>query len=126
MSRIFVLEEELKKSNKKIRDIAMEWILSMDPLEFQERVLHSVTNVTNDKFKIKLPDFVRAVEGDIDFPDPMIPVRETNAIFAKKIYSPGDLERSRYNFADENRKILRYMSEEDFIKLCYHDLFNDD
>jgi hypothetical protein len=110
--KIYELEQQLKQSNKKARDIAMGWILSMDPIEFQERILYGV------KPEFKLPDFDRAVEGDDDYPYPSRPVRETNA-FSKKKYSGDDLERSRCNYADANRGLLRFMPEEDFKKLCY-------
>jgi molecular chaperone DnaK (HSP70) len=114
--KIYELEQELKQSNKKARDIALAWILSMDPIEFQERLIYGV------KPEFKLPDFVRAVEGDKDFPDPSRPVRQTNAIFYKQKYSGDDLERSRCNYADANRHLLRFMTEEQFKELCYDDL----
>jgi hypothetical protein len=110
--QVYTLEQELKANRKKTRDIAMGWILSMDPIEFQERILYGV------KPEFKLPDFDRAVEGDDDYPYPSRPVRETNA-FSKKKYSGDDLERSRCNYADANRGLLRFMPEEDFKKLCY-------
>jgi hypothetical protein len=111
-----ILKYEDESSYKKqARDIAMDWIRSMDPHDFECRLL----NPRGSTFK--LPDFPRAISGDVDFPDHRKPVRETNAFFSKRRLTGKDIEFDIINFANANREFLRYMSEKDFIALCYEE-----
>jgi hypothetical protein len=121
--RIVSLEEDLDNTNKKIKDLtketrdaAMNHILSMGLLEFQERLLYGKDPV------FKLPQFKRAIEGDKDYSEerPFChPVY--GSAYPKRRLTSSEIDTNRCNFGDYNRKFLRYMSEEEFKKMCYDD-----
>lgn len=104
---------QLKIERKKARDTAMMFIQNMSPGQFQERLLYGKSEKSN------LPKFQRAVEGDEDYIDKETALAETDDRISKK-----KIERyatnTAINFGFNYREFLRFMSEEEFIKLCYY------
>jgi len=106
-------KKKTKKISKLLRDAAMNHILSMDALEFQERLLFGKGP------EFKLPKFKRAVEGDEDYKEDRMCMGLRNVSYPRRRLSSA--EHNVCNFADANRSFLRYMSEEDFKVACYED-----
>jgi hypothetical protein len=109
--KIVQLEKQVEKTR---RDLAMEWIMSMKPEEFEQRLL---TNSGN----YKLPDFPRAQPGDEDYPDLKKPQRQIAAPDYKYPLMPEEHERGKSNYACLHRKDLLYMSEEEFRACAYEE-----
>ena len=103
-----------KQGEKSRRDLAMEWIRAMDNLQFESRLLSSF-----DHFK--LPDFQRAEEGDEDYPNLSLPQRDIAVPHYRWPLTYEDTEGGFSNFACVKREYLRYMSEEEFIKISYEE-----
>ena len=105
---------QLKVERKTARDIAMLFIQNMSPAQFQERLLFGESD------RLKLPKFQRAVEGDEDYIDKTTALAGTDDRISKK-----KIERyatnTAINFGFNYREFLRFMSEEEFIKLCYYE-----
>jgi hypothetical protein len=109
-------KKKINRLSKLLRDTAMNHILSMDSLEFQERLLFGQCP------EFKLPKFRRAVEGDEDYKDHFISLDiRSETSFPRRRLSSAEIDRNICNFADANRGFLRYISEEDFKIACYED-----
>jgi len=111
VERIAQLELELKKSNKAQRDTAMEWINSMDLMEFEHRLVNN-----------QLPCFPRAEHGDEDFKDPMAPDRQTCIPIKRTPLTYWDIDANADNYASIYRWKLRCMSVFDFKEMAYDDV----
>jgi len=101
-----------KQGEKSRRDLAMEWIHTMDNLQFEARLLSCVEH-------FKLPDFQRAEEEDEDYPNLSLPERQIAVPHSRWRLTYEDIEGGFSNFACVKREYLRYMSEEEFIKISY-------
>jgi len=111
VERITELELELKKADKAQRDIAMEWINSMDLMEFEHRLVNN-----------QLPCFPRAEHGDEDFKDPMAPDRQTCIPIKRTPLTYWDIDANADNYASIYRWKLRCMSVFDFKEMAYDDV----
>jgi hypothetical protein len=109
--KIAKLEKQLEKTR---REMAMEWILSMKPEEFEQRLLTKSPNY-------KLPDFPRAQPGDEDYPDLPKLERQIAAPYIKHPLIPEEHEHGKTNYACSHRKDLLYMSEEEFRACAYEE-----
>jgi hypothetical protein len=110
--KIAKLEKQLEKTR---REMAMEWIISMKPEEFEQRLL---TNSAN----YKLPDFPRAQPGDEDYPDLTKLERQIAAPYYKYALLPEEHEHGKTNYACSHRKDLLYMSQEEFRACAYEEV----
>jgi len=108
------VSQQLKIERKATRDIAMMFIQNMSPRQFQERLLYG----KSDKFK--LPKFQRAVEGDEGYLDTETAMAETDDRISKKTIDRFDMKYN-INFGFNYREYLRFMTEKEFIKLCYYE-----
>jgi hypothetical protein len=97
------------KLNRQIRDVAMDFIHYMEPIDFDKRVLSGM-----------LPQFPRAVPGNEDYRT--ITPRPEIFVYPKRRLTGKDIDSNVFNFAYAKREYLRCMSEADFIKLCYTDI----
>jgi hypothetical protein len=96
------------------RDMAMEWIMSMDNMQFDQRL---ITNSPN----YKLPDFERAQPGDEDHPDLSRPQRDIAVPLSRHPLTYEQVEGGFSNFACLKRSMLRYMSIAEFKALAYEE-----
>jgi len=101
-------ESEIKL-NRQLRDLAMEFIYYMEPTDFENRLLSG-----------KLPKFPRSLPGYDDYRE--ISTKPDIFKFPKRRLTSRDIDSNIFNFAYAKREYLRYMSEEDFKKLCYTDI----
>ena len=108
------LAKQIAESNKAIRDVAMNWISCMESTLLDKALLG------NEWFPFKLPQFPRAVKGDPDYPESTEPKRGL-LFYPKRRLTGTDLDKNMCNYAEAHREMLRWMSEEDFKKLCYED-----
>lgn len=108
------LLRQLKLEIKSRRDTAMMFIQNMSPRQFQERLLYGKSK------KSKLPKFQRAVEGDEDYIDTETAMAGTDIRLSKNTIDRFDMKHT-INFGFNHRDFLRFMTEEEFIKLCYYE-----
>jgi len=101
-------ESEIKL-NRQLRDVAMDFIHYMEPIDFDKRLLSGT-----------LPQFPRALPGYEDYRE--ISLRPEIFVYPKRRLTHKDVDSNIFNFAYAKREYLRCMSEADFIKLCYTDL----
>ena len=106
-----------KKGEKSQRDLAMEWIMNMNPEEFEQRLISNTANY-------KLPDFPRAQPGDEDYPDFSKPQRQIAAPDYKYILTPEEHDLGKSNYALINRADLLYMSVEEYKAIAYDEVLN--
>uniref|UniRef100_A0A6C0ART2 Uncharacterized protein n=1 Tax=viral metagenome TaxID=1070528 RepID=A0A6C0ART2_9ZZZZ len=115
-SKLVYADEKIAKLEKQVektrRELAMEWIMSMKPEEFEQRLLINSPNY-------KLPDFPRAQLGDEDYPDLTMPQRQIAAPDYKHPLMPREHELGKSNYACLHRKDLLYMSEKKFRDCAY-------
>jgi len=109
-----MLKEKLLVREREIRDVAMQFIMNLEDTEIDEALL-------NKNSKFKLPNFPRAQIGDPDCPEITIP-KSSFITFPKRRLQSSDLDRNICNYASAYRSMLRWMSEEDFKKMCYLDV----
>ena len=109
--KIAQLEKQVEKTR---RDLAMEWIMSMNSEEFEQRLISNDANY-------KLPDFPRAQLGDEDYPDFTKLQRQTAAPDYKHVLTPEEHDLGRSNYACLHRRDLLYISEEDFRACAYEE-----
>jgi hypothetical protein len=84
----------------------------MNNEEFEERLLSE-----NPDFK--LPDFHRAEEDDIDYPDLSLPQRDIAVPYSQYPLTYEDIKNGQTNFACAKRHCLRYMSVEEYKAVAY-------
>jgi len=108
------LAKQLAESNKAIRDVAMDWISHMQSTLLDKALLG------DEWFPFRLPQFPRAVKGDPDYPESTEP-KEGILFYPKRRLTGRDLDQNMSNYAEAHREMLRWMSEEDFKKVCYKD-----
>jgi hypothetical protein len=111
LAEINTLKEQLSIRDRELRQVAMKLINDMDDI-----VLDSALLDRNPKFK--LPKFPRAQVGDPDYPKSITP-KPSLVTFPKRRLRSVDLDRNISNYAGAYRWMLRWMSEEDFSKMCY-------
>ena len=96
---------------KQIRDLAMTDIIEMTAKEFQTKL-----------FDGTLPDFPRAVHGDVDYPVGLI--RDT--CHSHCLLTDDDFYRNNTNnYAEAHRDRIRFTSAKNFKELCYYGLINN-
>jgi hypothetical protein len=106
-SREEILEMITERDEVKVaRDLAMEEICSLDPLEFQTRLL-----------KKELPFFYPAEPGDPDYPKK--PVKDT--CYPHTLLSQRNIDGQTFNWAESHRKQIRHMGVDKFIAHAYCD-----
>ena len=110
-NQIVNLEKKVEKSR---RDMAMEWIMNMDNMQFEQRLLSENPNY-------KLPDFVCAQPDDEDYPNFRIPQRDIAVQPKKRPLTFEDVGGGIFNFACHKRDMLRYTSQEEFKAEAYED-----
>jgi hypothetical protein len=103
-------KQQLKAANKARRDIAMDWINSMDFVEFEQRLLSD-----------NLPCFPRAEYDDEDFKEPMAPDRQTCIEIKRTPLTYQDIDANADNYASIYRWKLRCMSVDEFKEMAYYD-----
>jgi len=108
------MAKQLAESNKAIRDVAMDWISHMQSTLLDKALLG------DDWFPFRLPQFPRAVKGDPDYPESTEP-KQGILFYPKRRLTSRDLDQNMSNYAEAHREMLRWMSEEDFKKVCYQD-----
>jgi hypothetical protein len=117
-SKLLDADEKIAKLEKQVektrRELAMEWIMSMKPEEYEQRLISNSPNY-------KLPDFPRAQPGDEDYPDLKKPQRQIAAPDYKHALMTEEHERGKSNYACLHRRDLAYMSEEEFRACAYED-----
>jgi len=109
--KIVQLEKQVEKTR---RELAMEWIMSMKPEEYEQRLLSNSANY-------KLPDFPRAQPGDEDYPDFTKLKRQIAAPDYKHVLMPEEHDLGRSNYACLHRSDLLYMSVEEFRACAYEE-----
>jgi len=107
------LKEQLYLRDIELRKVAMDLILQMEDTSLDKAILDK-----NPEFK--LPTFPRAQIGDPDYPDSTHPKRSI-LTFPKRRLVSRDIDNNISNYASVYRGMLRWMSEEDFKKMCYLD-----
>jgi hypothetical protein len=106
-SREEILEMITEKDEVKVaRDLAMEEICSLDPLEFQRRLL-----------KKELPFFYPAKRGDPDYPKK--PLR--NTCHSHTLLTQRDIDGQTFKWGEVHRKEIRHMGVDKFIAHAYCD-----
>jgi len=113
-SEIALLKEQLSIRDRELREVAMQLIIQMEEIILDRCLL--------DKDPLyKLPSFKRAQVGDPDYPEITVPQQKTLFTYPKRRMTGIDMDRNVSNYASVYRGMLRWMSEEDFKKMCYLD-----
>jgi hypothetical protein len=86
----------------------------MDSIEFQKRLFR-------EHAEFALPDFVREIPENSDHANSIKPATSfLGSAYPKRKLTGKDLDMNATVCGDLNRWMLRWMSEDDFIKLCYN------
>lgn len=101
-------KDEISHLKLQLRNMALQYISEMDSMVFQNRLMKGV-----------LPDFPRAMPGDVDYPDLSLPKEEIKLYFPKRLLTSSEIEENTCSYADVHRDDLRYMSVAEFKKMCY-------